>query len=124
MSRKQERLLIKIIGIWQIIDGMITIIYYGIFQRGNGMIGFKPAVYPNGYMIVITSFGSILIALGIINLLLSKRYIKDNQVHWKIGFFLLVESVLSYIVLDVVSAIIGMTATIILMAKNKSLKVK
>lgn len=110
-------------GIWQIIDGLITIIYYGIFQSGSGLLGLKPAVYPSGYILIITGFGSLLMALGIINLLLSKRYIKDNQVHWQVGFFLLFESILSYIILDFVSVVIGMTATIILLAKNKSLKV-
>lgn len=123
MSRKQERLLIKIMGIWQIIDGLFTIIYYGIFQRGHGLLGVSPAVYPNGYMMVITGFGGLLMALGIINLLLSTRYIKDDQIYWKIGFFLLVQSILSYIVLDVISAVLGMTAGIILLAKNRSLKV-
>ncbi|HIY57149.1 MAG TPA: hypothetical protein H9829_02945 [Candidatus Tetragenococcus pullicola] len=123
MSRKQEQLLITVMGIWQIIDGMLTIIYYGIFQRGNGMLGLSPAVYPNGYMMVITGFGTLLITLGIINLLLSRRYIKDDQVYWKIGFFLLFESVLSFIVLDLISAVLGLTAAILLMAKNKALKV-
>jgi len=119
MSRKQEQLLITVMGIWQIIDGMLTIIYYGIFQRGNGMLGLSPAVYPNGYMMVITGFGTLLITLGIINLLLSRRYIKDDQVYWKIGFFLLFESVLSFIVLDLISAVLGLTAAILLMAKTK-----
>lgn len=132
MSRKTERKLIKMMGIWQIIDGVITILYYGIYQQSIGaqhlddvfaevrMIG---SVYGN-MLVFISMFGTLLILLGLLNLMLALRYVKDGQVHVKIGIFLMVEAFFSYFILDIISLILGMSAGVILLAKNKSISVQ
>lgn len=122
MSRKQERILVRIMGIWQIIDGLITVIYYGFFQQGHGFIGISESVYPSGYMIVVSTFGVFLIGLGLFNLILSYRYIKDNQMYRGIGVFLIIQAITLYFLLDLVSVVLSIAAGVILLSKNKGLR--
>ena len=132
MSRKMERRLVLIMGIWQIIDGLITIIFYGLGNQLN-LFGFSSgnvtylkqldATYGNIFLFV-SSFGVVLIGLGIVNILLSKKYIKDDQIHFKMGMYIMIQSLLSYFILDFISLILGMTAGVLLIAKNKSIRLK
>ncbi|WP_430610132.1 hypothetical protein [Enterococcus sp. DIV0876] len=132
MSRKNERYLVLIMGMWQIIDGLITIVFYGLGNQLN-LFGFNSsnltylkqldANYGNIFLFV-SSFGVILIGLGIVNVLLSKKYIKDDQIHLKMGIYMMIQGVLSYFILDFISLILGMTAGVLLIAKNKSIRLK
>lgn len=132
MSRKTERNLIKLMGILQIIDGVITILYYGIYQQSIGSnhlegtfaeIRTISSMYGN-ILVFIGMFGTLLILLGLINLMLALRYIKDNRVHVKIGVFLMLEALFSYFILDIISLILGMSAGVIMLAKNKGIKMQ
>lgn len=131
ISRKTERRLIKVMGIWQIIDGMITILYYGIYQQMTGAEYLKGAfaevcaindMFGNVF-ILISVFGMLLIVLGMLNLLFALRYVKDSQVHIGIGIVLIIEAVISYFMLDIISMVLGMSAGVILLARNKSIQV-
>jgi len=129
MKRKKERILVQIMGIWQIIDGMITILFYGLGNTFHiPLIGTANVEYLNalndeygGVFLLICSFGVLLMGLGLINLLLAKRYIKDNQEHFKIGIFLLGQGLLSYFIMDIPSLVLGMTTGVLVLAKNKSI---
>lgn len=130
MSRKKERTLIKIMGIWQIIDGLITIMFYGIYQEffaQNNMSSFSTqyhgmnALFGNAFLFV-CGFGILLIGLGLFNLIASQKYIKDDQVITSIGVVLLIQAFFSYMIFDVISLILGMSAAVILLAKNKSIR--
>ncbi|MBX8937679.1 MULTISPECIES: hypothetical protein [Enterococcus] len=130
MSRKKERTLIKIMGIWQIIDGLITIMFYGIYQEffaQNNSSSFSTqyhgmnALFGNAFLFV-CGFGTLLIGLGLFNLIASQKYIKDDQVITSIGVVLLIQAFFSYMIFDVISLILGMSAAVILLAKNKSIR--
>lgn len=130
MSRKKERTLIKIMGIWQIIDGLITIMFYGIYQEffaQNNMSSFSTqyhgmnALFGNAFLFV-CGFGTLLIGLGLFNLIASQKYIKEDQVITSIGVVLLIQAFFSYMIFDVISLILGMSAAVILLAKNKSIR--
>lgn len=130
MSRKKERTLIKIMGIWQIIDGLITIMFYGIYQEffaQNNSSSFSTqyhgmnALFGNAFLFV-CGFGILLIGLGLFNLIASQKYIKDDQVITSIGVVLLIQAFFSYMIFDVISLILGMSAAVILLAKNKSIR--
>lgn len=130
MERKRERQLIRIMGIWQILDGVLTIGIYGLYQKQifSGMVESNlaqlnaiDALFGNVFLFVCT-FGTLLIGLGLANLVISKRYVKDNQVNIKIGVYLLVQGLFSYLILDIISLALGMTAGIILLARNKGIK--
>ncbi|KPG71339.1 hypothetical protein [Enterococcus sp. RIT-PI-f] len=132
MCRKMEQRLVLIMGIWQIIDGLITIIFYGLGNQLN-LFGFNSgnvtylkqldATYGNIFLFV-SSFGVVLIGLGLVNILLSKKYIKDDQIHFRMGMYIMIQSLLSYFILDFISLILGMTAGVLLIAKNKSIRLK
>ncbi|MGM9902422.1 MAG: hypothetical protein ACI32O_00635 [Enterococcus sp.] len=117
-------------GIWQIIDGLVTIIFYGLSKQWE-LFGINQANlsylkqlndhYGNIFLFICT-FGIFLIGLGMINLLLSQKYIKDDQEHFKIGLYLLVQGIIAYFILDFISLILGMTAGVLLLAKNKSIR--
>lgn len=127
MSRKIERRLVTILGTWQIIDGLITIFYYGLYKYGwqvnnvSGVDQLSQTIYSNLFT-VSNTFGILLIALGLSNLVLSSRYLKDNQIHLKIGIYLLVQVAFSYLVFDLISVVLGISAAVILLSKNKSIK--
>ncbi|MBO0431204.1 hypothetical protein [Enterococcus sp. DIV0660C] len=130
MERKRERQLIRIMGIWQILDGVLTIGIYGFYQQQifSGMVESNlaqlhaiDALFGNVFLFVCT-FGTLLIGLGLANLVISQRYVKDNQVNIKIGVYLLVQGLFSYLILDIISLALGMTAGIILLARNKGIK--
>jgi len=130
MSRKKERTLIKIMGIWQIIDGLITIMFYGIYQEffaQNNSSSFSTqyhgmnALFGNAFLFV-CGFGTLLIGLGLFNLIASQKYVKDDQIITSIGVVLLIQAFFSYMIFDVISLILGMSAAVILLAKNKSIR--
>lgn len=127
MKRTRERVLLRILASWQIIDGLLTIIYYGFYrsyilpnQGSKDMI-----ISPFGNMfLLITSFGILLIGLGISNLLLAKHAIKDNQVNVKVGIWLFVQTALSYAFMDIPGVILSICTAVILLAKNKPIKLE
>lgn len=130
MSRKRERMLMKIMGIWQIIDGLITILFYGIYQeffahhstssfstQYNGM----NALFGNAFLFI-CGFGTLLIGLGLFNLIASQKYVRDDEVIRSIGVVLVIQALFSYLIFDVISLVLGMSAAVILLAKNKSIR--
>lgn len=130
MNRKRERQLIRIMGIWQILDGLFTIFIYGFYQQnifpgitaaGDTQVSAINAAFGNVFMFVCT-FGILLIGSGMINLLISKRYVKDDQVNVKIGVYLILQGLASYFILDIISLALAMSAGVILLARNKGIK--
>lgn len=127
MKRGIERKLVLLLGIWQIIDGLITIFFYGLYKYGYQLNTLSDKneftdTLQSSLFTVTNTFGILLISLGLINLLISKRYLKDNQISKKIGIFLVIQSFFSYIIFDLISVILGISSAVIIFAKNKSIK--
>ncbi|HWJ78731.1 MAG TPA: hypothetical protein VNR61_11715 [Niallia sp.] len=131
MNRKLERNLVRIAGIWQIIDGLITILIYGTYKKveGASLIENTSFVYMKAIESVVGSiyifigiFGAILIALGMFNLVCAHKYIKDNQVHVKVAIWFIICGLISYVIMDIFSVILCISAGVIILAKNKSIK--
>lgn len=127
MKRGIERKLVLLLGIWQIIDGLITIFFYGLYKYGYQLNTLSDKneftdTLQSSLFTVTNTFGILLISLGLINLLISKRYLKDNQISKKIGIFLVIQSLFSYIIFDLISVILGISSAVIIFAKNKSIK--
>lgn len=79
------------------------------------------ALFGNAFLFV-CGFGTLLIGLGLFNLIASQKYVKDDQVITSIGVVLLIQAFFSYMIFDVISLILGMSAAVILLAKNKSIR--
>ncbi|BCA86714.1 hypothetical protein EsVE80_22370 [Enterococcus saigonensis] len=125
MNRKKERLLIRILAAWQITDGLITIIYYGFYRSyilpNHGSKDMLVSPYGNIFLLVAT-FGILLIGLGIANLLIARCSLKDNQINVKIGVWLLAQTALSYLMMDIPGVVLSVCTAVILLAKNKTIK--
>lgn len=127
MSRNLERKLIMILGTWQILDGLITIFYYGLYKYGwkvsdlSSSSDVSEVIYSNLFTVT-TTFGILLISLGLVNILISHKYLKDNQISQKIGIFLIIQAIFAYMIFDIISVVLGISAAIILLSKNKSIK--
>lgn len=121
MKRDFERKLLYILSIWQIIDGIITCGYYGIFISLTNTMN-KKTLIP-GYTIVTIGLGGFLIILGLMNSFVLKNQIKDNQVLDSYVWLLIVESIISYLIMDIIGLILLISIIVIALAKNKAIKV-
>lgn|SRR5699024_7134814 len=130
INRKFERRIVYILGVWQIMDGLITILFYGIYQQNNLITNSgipSEQIYASedilsSMFIFITVFGLLLIGFGLINLVIAKNYIKDTIINNKIGIWLLILGVTSYFIMDILSVVLSISAGVIYLAKNKSIK--
>lgn len=125
MSRKIERNMLKIIGFWQIGHGVFTILYYSIINRTSLTTQFYNTFSTShnitNIFIFINIFGTLMMGIGLFNLVVAKNYLKDNTIN-KISIWLLVNGIFSYLIMDFISLVLGMSTAIIYLAKNKSIK--
>lgn len=130
ITRKFERRIVYILAAWQIIDGVITILFYGLYQQNKLMTNpeiSSEQIYAlegifGSMFTFITVFGLLLIGLGLINLVIAKNHIKDTIINNKIGIWLLVLGVASYFIMDILSMVLSLSAGVIYLAKNKSIQ--
>ena len=131
MNRKLERNLVRIVGAWQIIDGLFTILLYGTLKKVEGAklvedsgFAYMKAMesYVGSIYIFIGMFGALLIGLGLINLVCAKKYMIDDQAHVKVAVWLFVCGALSYTIMDIISLVLCMAAGILVLAKNKTIR--
>lgn len=129
MNRKAERRMAQVMGVWQIIDGLITILYFGLYKLAplSGKMGAQAIDQANqtvnSSMFTLTcTFGSLLIGLGILNLVMAKRYLKDSRYAKKFGFFFLAQGLFSYFILDIPSMVLGVACGVVYFAKSKAMK--
>lgn len=127
MNRKAERRMATLMGIWQVIDGLITILYFGLYKLAplSGKMGAQAIDQTNqtvnSSMFTLTcTFGSLLIGLGILNLVTAKRYMKDSQRDKKFGLFFLGQGLFSYFILDIPSMVLGIACGVVYFAKSKA----
>ena len=132
MTRKLERRLTYLVGIWQIIDGVITILFYGTHIRNQasnieglsyGYAKGMNSIFGSIYSLIGT-FGILLIGLGLLNLYFAKQHLKDDAISYKVPFWLIGVGIFSYFIMDIPSLILCMSAGVIALSKNKSLKMK
>lgn len=125
-----ERKLVMALGIWQILDGVITIIFYGLFKR-HQFSQLSALTYQNAEemdslfsssFIIISIFGTILIGLGLFNLVVAKRYLKNQAVSLKWIMWLLTVAVFSLFVMDIVSVVLASGSVVSLFAKRSAIK--
>ncbi len=130
MNRKWERTLIRILGIWQIIDGLITILVYGTYKKFQSAVLIQQAApeklkaiesISGSLYMVICIFGILLIGFGLFHSVCAKKYVKDDEVQMKMAIWFLACGLFSYFVMDLLSLVLCMSISILLFAKNKSI---
>ncbi|MGX7078286.1 hypothetical protein [Globicatella sanguinis] len=121
MKRDFERRLINILSIWQILDGLFTCGYYGIYITVKSLM--KSKVLIPGYTLISITLGGILIGFGLLNLYLNQKKVKDNMLIGNSIWLLIFQAIISYLILDIISLILLVTIIVILLAKNKAIKI-
>jgi hypothetical protein len=132
MNRKFERRIVFIAGIWQIVMGIMTIFIYAPIYRREGLdmiyssmplplveaeaIG---SLFGSIYMFIVM-FGLFFILLGIVSIFLT-RMILDNSIEKKIPLYFLICGIVCYLLMDIISTILLISASIMMLAKNKSI---
>lgn len=131
MDRKVERRLIFAAGIWQIVDGILTIVAYGTFiklkgaSKGN-LLNFANAkamqsLFGSLYIFLV-AFGVALIGLGLLNIYLAKVQLKSSAASFKIPVFVFVQAILAYFCMDLITTALLGLAGIIYLAKSNATK--
>jgi hypothetical protein len=130
MNRNTEKRLLKILAAWQIIDGLISI-GYSFYQRyaltPKGADASEEVILSSlsGNLATVASmFGIILIAFGMMNIVVAQNYIRADHIHKKVGIWLGIQAVFSYLSLDVPGAILATITLVILLGKNKSIRLQ
>jgi len=120
MSRKIERSIIYILSAWQIITGTITAVLY-LFN-----LDITVDVNPTWSMFgtFIFTYGMAYVTLGIINIILTNKYVEDHTVQKNMPIFWTVQAIIFLILADYVSLTLLVLAITITLAKNKSISLK
>ena len=131
ISRKMERGLGLIAGIWQIFNGLITIFIYAPHHRRGGLRLIDESftlieaeaisqVFGNIYMFIVT-FGMTYMIAGIWLIYLSRK-MTDNQVAYIVPTMALLIGGVAYFTMDILSVIFCLSAGSLALAKNKAIK--
>lgn len=130
MKLSMERRVVRVLGCWQIIDGVITILFYGLFKR-HQLSQLPDMTYQSAKamdslfgsaFIFISLFGTVLIGLGLFNLVLAKRYLKAQEISGKWLVWLIVVSLFSLLVMDIMGVILAVISIVLLVAKRQAIK--
>ena len=131
ISRKIERCFILIAGIWQILNGLITIFIYASYHRRQGLdlIDYSVTIieaeaisqlFGSIYMFIVT-FGMIYVIAGILLIYLSRK-MTDNRVLYVIPIVVVTMGLIAYFVMDVISVIFCLLTGLLALSKNKAIK--
>lgn len=130
MKPSMENRVVSVLGIWQLLDGVITIVFYGLFKR-HQMSQLPDITYQNAKaidslfgsaFIFISIFGTVLIGLGLFNLVLAKRYLKEQETSKKWLVWLSVVSLFSLLVMDIIGLVLAVISLVLLTAKRQAIK--
>ena len=128
MNRKLERRLVMVGSIWQIFSGLLTIFVYASYIKNEGLnssyntlakLEAAQSIFGSLYMFSVT-FGMLFVILGILNFVLAKT-LKDDQAEVKKPIWFILLGFASYLVMDLLSSLMFLSAGILALAKNKSI---
>ncbi|MEG0294401.1 hypothetical protein [Enterococcus sp.] len=128
MDRKLERIMMRIGGGWNIVNGLLTMFIYSpwvkndIFTNMSGdTIGLN--FLSENLNVFVMTYSLLFIAIGVFNLYLSTRMFNDD-IAIKIPIWLITFGIISYLSVDIISATLFIVSGVISLSKNKALKLK
>lgn len=129
MDRKFEKNLIRIAAVWNLISGIMTMFFYSSWVISQGLDVDKTAMINNRANHVLIDnlytfthiFGLFFILLGIISLMISNK-ISTDKVSMRIIIWLIFCSLVSYLCIDIIGALIYITSIVIIFSKNQAVK--
>lgn len=128
MNRKMERVVIRVGGIWNIINGALTLflvspwVKSGLFENLSGQTRGLNYLSENLNTFV-TTYCLLYIFLGVLNLYLSTR-IEDETAPRAIPIWFFLFGLVSFMMVDIISAVTYIVASVISLSKNKAVRVR
>ena len=130
MKRTLERNLLRGGAIWNLINGMVTILGYatwiktsGIGALSSGMsadINFDSSLIDSVYTIAV-GYGILQLIIGVFNLIIVRR-MRNNQIQKRVVFWLGGLLLFSVVTLDVIGIIIYSVLFVIYQSRNKAIR--
>ncbi|MDK2780715.1 MAG: hypothetical protein PWP61_1012 [Trichococcus sp.] len=130
MKRTLERNLLRGGAIWNLINGMVTILGYatwiktsGIGALSSGMsadINFDGSLIDSVYTIAV-GYGILQLIIGVFNLIIVRR-MRNNQIQKRVVFWLGGLLLFSVVTLDVIGIIIYSVLFVIYQSRNKAIR--
>lgn len=115
LERNWDRKLLLISAVWQFIDGALTI--------GLGM--FDASTTTTETLLPVSSLsglvGTLFILAGLVNLLMAKYFLKEKINKWVLPI-LIIEMIIAYFCMDIVTVALLVPTTIIISLKRKKQK--
>lgn len=113
---------------WNILNGIITLFVYSPWIKNSMFENMSGETLGLNYLSenlndFVMTYSLLIITIGICNLYLSTRLF-DGEVCTKIPIWLFIFGLISYLSMDVISAVLYIVCSVISLAKNKALKVK
>lgn len=128
MNRKSERIIIRIGGIWNILNGALTLflvspwVKSGLFENLNGQTKGLNYLSENLNTFV-TTYCLLYIFLGVLNVYLSTR-LEDESAPRAIPVWFFILGLASFMMVDVISAVTYIVASVMSLAKNKAVRLR
>lgn len=132
MKRNTEKKLVYIVSFWHFLNAVITIFIFGTNLRNNGTamlsqmypeLGSASSSLVDNVFIVISTYGLVLIIIGILNIYFLKG-MEDNKINKQWQIWLLVMLIVSFITMDVISIFLYLITLIIYNSKNKAIRIQ
>lgn len=131
MSRSFERKIIYIASAWQLITGFITLFYYSLYLKKQGVgVEHLPLneqkglqlLFDNLYSFTIT-YGLLFIVIALLNIIFVKKSLQDNTLQHKLPIYWIILAAAFYFLTDFISLLLCLMAAVIALAKNKPIKI-
>ena len=129
MTRKFEKSVAMIGSVWQIVSGLVTMLIYAAWVRGQGPAlsmatdkYISSKLLTNNIYIFTVTFGMLYFLIGAINFYLAKR-LKSNEVEVKTPMWFVICGVISLFLMDFIGTLAFIIAGLIALARNKSIRV-
>lgn len=132
MERKIEKWLLILLGGWNCLNGVLTILVYAPWFRQKGQALFRQHALQNyssysmmdSVVQLIFIFGLFLLVLGLVNSYLGLMKMGTSQRSKKMSAWVLLMLLVEVVMMDWIGILFILILTTIYFARNKSLKMK
>ena len=131
MERKLERNILKLASVWNIINGLITVLAYGNWLKAEGVsemmvmeanqVQMTGTLLDSVYMITV-SYGLLQIIIGLVNFIVV-RNIRNNAIQMGFIVWFVSLALISLTTLDVFGTLFYVVLIVIYQARNKAIKI-
>ncbi|UUX35389.1 hypothetical protein [Fundicoccus culcitae] len=132
MTRTLERNILRFGAVWNLVNGLITIIGFGSQIRVDGIQGLSDATMANKDLVgslidsvfmVVMAYGLLQIAIGVLNFVVV-RNMRDNKIQKGFIIWLAILMILSLITMDIIGTLIYVVLFVLYLSRNKAIRLQ